>query len=189
VSGTTSICGSNWPLPLHAQSGTCLLHVVPPSLERVSAIHGVGQLPLHGFGTPYRVVTTYAQGAFGSVATAGSQSSALGSTTYSPAQPGAGEDCSAAVSTLKVPAALAAAAAASRWSVVAACSAASGFPPLPVSSALGSCVVALSVAGEADGGSVCRFASPTTRSSTSTATTAAIQRRFTGSLPGPGGTR
>src|SRR4029079_11595895 len=151
----------------------------------------------HGLGTPYRVVTTYAHGSFGSVATAGSQSSALRSTTYSPAQPGAGETWSDAVSTPIVPSAFASATAASRLSVVSACSAASGFPPLPSSSpgssvegsSLVGSVAGFPVVGAATGGGDCRFASTTTTSSTSAATTATIQRRFTGSPPRVGGSR
>src|SRR6476659_8958741 len=96
--------GSNCPLPLQAQSGTWAPHVAPPSFEIESAIHGSGPLPLQGLPTPYRVVTTWTYGALGSAATAGSQSSALLLTTYSPAQPDAGAVVIVDASTARVPA-------------------------------------------------------------------------------------
>ena len=47
--------GSNWPEPLQAQSGRgSPRHAAVDDTS--SAIHGLGQLPGHGFG-PYRVVS------------------------------------------------------------------------------------------------------------------------------------
>jgi hypothetical protein len=56
---------------------------------------GTGQLPGHGF-APKCVVIRYTNGALGSAAIAGSQSSTSGSATRSPAQPGAGAAAAAA---------------------------------------------------------------------------------------------
>src|SRR5215211_1544940 len=81
--------------PLHAQSGRCAAHVFPPSEETWSERCGTGQLPGHGL-SPKWVVNRYTNGAPGSAAIAGSQSSATGSATRSPAQPGAGAAAAAA---------------------------------------------------------------------------------------------
>src|SRR5690242_18453748 len=84
--------GSNWPEPLHAHSGTALLQVAPLSVLRSMAMYGVGQLPGHGFVAAYRVSIMYTKPPFGSAASAGSQSSAVASTSFSPAQPVAGAE-------------------------------------------------------------------------------------------------
>jgi len=49
VLGTTSMIGSNWPPPLHGQSGFDAANVAPPSWLIRSAMYGVGQLPGQGF--------------------------------------------------------------------------------------------------------------------------------------------
>src|SRR5437763_14964193 len=69
------------------QSALCESQVEPPSAELVSAMKGDGHLLSHpGGATPYRVVSRYAYGAPGSVATAGSQSS-YALRTREPTQP------------------------------------------------------------------------------------------------------
>src|SRR6185436_7993366 len=125
VFGTTSMIGSNWPDPLHAQRAFAALHVAPPLLLMLSAIHGVGQLP--GQGLPaYRVARVYTQGALGSAAIAGSQSSAMASIGNSPAQPTA---AAAAIGRCwpTLPSCSASSKASARSSAISACSAASGF--------------------------------------------------------------
>jgi hypothetical protein len=47
VPGATSMIGSNWPDPLHAQSGLDV-HVAPPFELIWSEMYGDGQFPLHG---------------------------------------------------------------------------------------------------------------------------------------------
>ena len=77
--------GSNWPDPLHAQSGFGAPHDTPPFWLIVSAMYGDGQLPEHGL-APYRVVSRKTRDAE-SVAIAGSQSSAVALIGISPTQP------------------------------------------------------------------------------------------------------
>jgi hypothetical protein len=42
--------GSNWPEPLHAQSGFAGANEAPPLELTSNAMYGLGQLPEHGFG-------------------------------------------------------------------------------------------------------------------------------------------
>src|ERR687886_181778 len=73
------------------QSALCESQVEPPSAELVSAMKGDGHCFSHpGGATPYRVVSRYAWGAPGSVATAGSQSSVDELRIRDPTQPVAG---------------------------------------------------------------------------------------------------
>src|SRR4051794_2022554 len=55
VSGTTSICGSYCHDPLQVHSGLALLQVLPPSVDRSSAMKSEGQWPWQIFGSPIRV--------------------------------------------------------------------------------------------------------------------------------------
>src|SRR5919202_953261 len=84
--------GSYCPLePRQMQSALCASQVEPPSAELASAMKGDGHCFSHpGGATPYRVVSRYAYGAPGSLATAGSQSSVDGLRIREPTQPVAG---------------------------------------------------------------------------------------------------
>src|SRR5439155_9750764 len=85
---TTSISGSNCPCtPRQAQRYLSAPHVAPPSVEILSTWYGNGHRFPQAVGPVYRVANRYTYGAFGSAAIAGSQSSAVGLITCSPAQP------------------------------------------------------------------------------------------------------
>src|SRR5919199_211769 len=125
--------GSYCPLePRQTQSALCESQVEPPSAEFVSAMKGDGHCFSHpGGATPYRVVSRYAYGAPGSVATAGSQSWGGGLGFREPNQPLAGRVV-CATGPPNLPLALARLSASRRSAVSASLSSASWLPPRPI---------------------------------------------------------
>src|SRR5919202_1615512 len=125
--------GSYCPFePRQVQSALCESQVEPPSAELVSAMKGDGHCFSHpGGATPYRVVSRYAYGAPGSVATAGSQSSVEGLRIREPTQPLAGRVVPA-TGPPNLPLALARLSASRRSAVTASLSSASWPPPRPI---------------------------------------------------------
>src|ERR671938_917460 len=114
------------------QRARCASQVEPPSAELVSAMKGDGHCLSHpGGATPYRVVSRYAYGAPGSVATAGSQSSVDELRIREPTQPLAGRVVFA-TGPPNLPLALAWLSASRRSAVSASLSSASWLPPRPI---------------------------------------------------------
>src|ERR671932_2658463 len=125
--------GSYCPFePRQRQSALCASQVEPPSAELVSAMKGDGHCFSHpGGATPYRVVSRYAYGAPGSVATAGSQSSVDELRIREPIQPLAGRVVPA-TGPPNLPLAFAWLSASRRSAVTASLSSASWPPPRPL---------------------------------------------------------